>query len=129
MTAVLVDTHTLVWALIEPARLGAKARRVLTDPAVDVLVSAVSAWEISTKVRLKRFPEAQALVAGLEQHLTTLGAIRLPISVEHGLLAGALDWPHPDPFDRMLVAQAMTENVPLVTKDRAMQSAGVSLVW
>ncbi|MFM9033531.1 MAG: type II toxin-antitoxin system VapC family toxin [Mycobacterium sp.] len=113
----LLDTHVMLWALSEPARLGRKARKIIEHPASQLVVSAASAWEIATKHRLGKLPQADALLGAYSKHLDRLGAIRLPVSEEHALLAGRLEWEHRDPFDRMLAAQSMVESLILVTGD------------
>ncbi|HEX2704310.1 MAG TPA: type II toxin-antitoxin system VapC family toxin, partial [Candidatus Lustribacter sp.] len=105
----LLDTHTLLWALTDPASLGDGAAQVVRDADQTLVVSAASAWEIATKQRLGRLPHADAIVATYARHLRRLGAEPLPITDEHALLAGDLDWGHRDPFDRILAAQAMVE--------------------
>ncbi|WP_235939737.1 type II toxin-antitoxin system VapC family toxin [Occultella kanbiaonis] len=126
----LLDTHTLLWALTEPSRLGTESRRIITTRSSQLIASAASAWEISTKQRLGRLPQADALVGAYPRHLERLGVVRLPISEEHALLAGRLEWAHRDPFDRMLAAQAMIESLTLLTKDTAFSGLpGLATVW
>jgi len=126
----LLDTHTLLWALTDPASLGVTAGRIIRDVDQALLVSAASAWEIATKQRLGRLPHADVIVATYTRHLKRLRAEPLPITDEHALLAGRLDWDHRDPFDRMLAAQAMTESLTLVTMDPAFTSLpGVRTLW
>lgn len=126
----LLDTHTLLWALSEPDRLGAIARPVIADRSSALVVSAVSAWEISTKQRLGKLPQADALIGGYFHHLDRLEVSRLPINEEHALLAGRLDWAHRDPFDRMLAAQTMIESLTLVTDDTHLtRFLGAATMW
>lgn len=125
----LLDTHALIWALLEPDRLSQRAREAMEDPVNTLFVSSASAWEISTKHRLGRLPEASVLVSGYEEHLERLGAVELPITASHALLAGGLDGVHRDPFDRMLAAQAVIEGIPLVSKDAAFQLFPVRIWW
>lgn len=126
---VLLDTHVLLWALMEPEKLSRRARRLIDNPQTVLLVSSVSAWEIATKHRLGRLPEAEAVVRGYRSHLATLRATELTITGEHALLAGGMQVPHGDPFDRMLAAQALVEGVPLVTGDPAFRVLRVQTVW
>jgi PIN domain nuclease of toxin-antitoxin system len=126
---VLLDTHALLWAWTEPERLSPRARDVIESPANVLLVSSASAWEIATKHRLGRLPVAETVLRGYAHHLATLGATELPITSEHAVLAGTFDNPHRDPFDRMLVAQALVEGVPIVSLDDALKSFGVTLLW
>lgn len=125
----LLDTHVLLWALMEPAKLSPRAREILKDAANTVLVSPASAWEIATKHRLGRLPEAESVVRGYRRHLATLMATEVPITSEHALLAGSLGAEHRDPFDRMLAAQALVEGVSLVTGDPAFSALRVETVW
>ena len=128
--AVLLDTHALLWALTAPEQLGARARAVVEDPEVRLVVSAASAWELATKHRLGRLPQAEVLLGAYDSHLARLGAQELPIRSGHALLAGRLDWDHRDPFDRMLAAQAILEAIPLVSRDRAFaEGVGLPLIW
>lgn len=126
---VLLDTHVLLWALMEPAKLSPRARDILKDPAHTVLVSPASAWEIATKHRLGRLPAAESVVRGYRRHLAALMATEVPITSEHALLAGSLAAEHRDPFDRMLAAQALVEGVPLLTADPAFSALRVETVW
>lgn len=112
----LVDTHVLLWLLSQPERIGQPVREALADRANELLVSAASALEIATKVRLGKL-DAADLTPTLPRRLQRLGATVLPIGVEHALLAGSLSWNHRDPFDRLLVAQATVEDATLVTLD------------
>lgn len=128
--ASLLDTHTLLWALTDPASLSVRARRVISDPGSALVVSAASAWEVATKARLGKLPAADVLIAGWGRHLHRLGCTSLAVTDEHALLAGSLVWEHRDPFDRMLAAQSMCEGLPLITKDSAFTAlAGVATVW
>ncbi len=130
MTVLLLDTHAFVWAIADPDRLGTLAREHLEDPTVPVLVSAATAWELATKVRLGRFPEAEPVVAQFQDLVTTLGARELTVTTSHALRAGGLRWGHRDPFDRMLAAQALLEHTTLVTRDRAFSEVvGLDILW
>jgi PIN domain nuclease of toxin-antitoxin system len=96
----------------------------LNDPANDVLASAVSAFEVATKVRIGKLPEGGGrLVASWSEHVHELGAHELGLTSAQATAAGGLDWPHADPFDRLLVGQAMAEGLTLVTADRSMWAA------
>ena len=115
----LLDTHALLWALLEPARLSADAAALIRDPGNELLVSSASAWEIAIKHRLGRLPHAAAVVASYPAHLARLRADELPIRSAHSLLAGGFPVPHRDPFDRVLAAQAIAESAVLLTNDLA----------
>lgn len=126
----LLDTHVVLWALTDPARIGRTAREVIENRSARLVVSAVSAWEIATKHRLGKLPQADVLLDPYSKHLDRLGVIRLPVSEDHALLAGRLDWNHRDPFDRMLAAQAMVESLVIITGDPAFAGCpGVPTLW
>lgn len=129
-TGLLLDTHALVWAATAPDRLGPAARRAIESPATSLHVSAASAWELATKYRTGRFPEAEALVSGFDDVCDRLRARRLAITARHALRAGGFTWDHRDPFDRMLAAQALLDDLTLVTTDPAFAALpGLRLLW
>ncbi len=122
----LLDTHALLWAVSRPAALPAKVRSLLEDGGTEVFVSAASTWEIAIKKQLGKLDvEARALLA--ELHALGFGELR--ISFEHTLRAGALPPRHRDPFDRVLVAQALEEGLTLVTRDPAFRLYAVPTLW
>jgi PIN domain nuclease of toxin-antitoxin system len=94
-----------------------------------VLVSTASAWEIATKVRLGRLPGAEELAVDFQGFISREGFTTLGITVNHGIRAGLLPGPHQDPFDRMLIAQAQAENLPIATEERIFEAYGVRRVW
>ncbi len=127
---VLLDTHTFFWALADPKRLGPTASQVIRSRSTELVVSTVSAWELATKVRIGKMPSAVEVVHSYGEYLDRLGASALPISSRHALLAGSMRWEHRDPFDRMLAAQAMIEDLTLISADPAFSSlAGLRLRW
>ena len=126
---VLLDTHTLLWATLHPGALSKKAAALILDETIDIMVSAASAWEIATKVRLGRLPEAEALALHFMEDIDDAGYSLRAISVEDGLRAGRLVRDHQDPFDRMLVAQALNDSVPLISADEKLDGFGVQRIW
>jgi PIN domain nuclease of toxin-antitoxin system len=124
----LLDTHTLLWWATLDRRLSAKARRSITDDKTDVFVSAASAWEIATKVRIGRL-EWPAAAGTINAYVLGQEFRPLLISLEHAERAGQLQIAHRDPFDRMLIAQAQTEDLWLVSNEKVFDSAGVRRVW
>ena len=125
----LLDTHTLLWWLAGDKRLSRRARKVIGDAAATVYVSAASAWEIATKVRLGKLPDAEYLVSELGLHVASQGFSALDVSISHGLRAGALPGPHRDPFDRMLIAQAQAENLALISNEGVFDLYGITRFW
>ena len=115
----LLDTHVLLWLLSDPDRVPASVIERLADPGNDLLVSAATGLEIATKVRIGKL-DAANLPATLSDEIARIGAVRLPISLAHAVLAGSMSWSHRDPFDRILVAQATAENATLVTVDHTL---------
>lgn len=115
----LLDTHVFLWVLGQPTRIPSGVLRQLEDRRHDLLVSAASAMEVATKVRLGRLEGARTLVETWDARSREIGASQLSITAAHALRAGAMTWEHRDPFDRLLVAQAVIENIALVTTDRA----------
>lgn len=126
---VLLDTHALLWWLFDDPRLSVRARAIIADPDNIVMMSSASAWEIATKYRLGKLPEAGEAVHQLPELLERAQISVLPVSVAHALKAGLLPGPHRDPFDRMLIAQAAYEDLPLVTLDPAFVDYAVELIW
>ena len=126
---ILLDTHALLWWMIGDARLSPKARAAVGAEKAEVLVSAASAWELAMKVRLGKLPEAARLTHRLADSLAEQNFTPLAISIEHGRLGGLLPGQHRDPFDRILAAQALLEDLPLVTNDAAFASFGVKVLW
>jgi PIN domain nuclease of toxin-antitoxin system len=125
----LLDTHTLIWWMTSDSHLSRSAQSLIRDKHNVSLVSAASAWEIATKVRLGRLPAAEDLVQDFEFELTRERIEILPVSAEHGIRAGLLPGPHRDPFDRMLIAQALAENIPIVSNDQALDGYGAKRLW
>jgi PIN domain nuclease of toxin-antitoxin system len=126
---VLLDTHTLLWWLDGDRRLSRRARQTVADEANEVLVSAASAWEIATKVRIGKLPGAVDVAADVVGCLARQRFESLDITVLHAQRAGRLPGTHRDPFDRMLIAQAQIEDLPIVTNDEVFDGYGVTRLW
>jgi PIN domain nuclease of toxin-antitoxin system len=125
----LLDTHAFLWWLAGDVQLSPVARKAISEESNDIFVSAASAWEITTKHRLGKLPGAAAIVADVEGAIVDQGFFTMPIAVRHGQVAGALPGPHRDPFDRMLIAQAMIERLVLVTNEQTFAAYGVAQLW
>jgi PIN domain nuclease of toxin-antitoxin system len=111
------------------SNLSSTARTIIKDRNNVSLVSAVSAWEIATKVRLGKLPGAADLIQDFVEDLTRERIEILDVTAHHAIRAGLLPGPHKDPFDRMLIAQALAENIPIVSNDRALDGYGVNRLW
>jgi PIN domain nuclease of toxin-antitoxin system len=125
----LLDTHAFLWWLGGDAGLSVRARDAVADEANEIFVSAASTWEIATKHRIGKLPGVAAIVADLDGAISDQGFHGLPISVRHGQIAGALPGDHRDPFDRMLIAQAMQEALALVSNEHIFDRFGVARLW
>jgi PIN domain nuclease of toxin-antitoxin system len=125
----LLDTHALLWWLFDDPQLSQKARSIIAAGRNRIFVSSASAWEISTKRRIGKLPEARDVVERLPSYIRKERFEILPISLEHALYAGKLPGPHRDPFDRMLIAQSELEKLPLVTCDPVFGEYSVTVAW
>jgi PIN domain nuclease of toxin-antitoxin system len=126
---ILLDTHALIWWLAGDARLVARARDAIESERSQVFVSAASAWEIATKVRLGKLPGAAFIAYDIGRFIFEQGFQPLAISLEHGQRAGALPGPIKDPFDRMLIAQAILDGLHLVSIEQKFDAYGVLRLW
>jgi PIN domain nuclease of toxin-antitoxin system len=124
----LIDTHILLWWLFNDPKLNAECQDIIRNPENRILVSSVSAWEIATKYRIGKLPEAKQIVEEYSQILRQARFIELAISSAHALRAGSLPIAHRDPFDRMIMAQAELENLPVITYDEAFQTGLIQVI-
>ena len=126
---ILLDTHALLWWLTDDPALTKPARKVIAETGNVVFVSAASAWEIATKVRLGKLASAANLAADFSGHIEREGFQVLAISGEHAVRAGLFPGAHKDPFDRMLIAQAQAEDMPIVSNEVQFDLYGVRRLW
>lgn len=126
---VLLDTHALLWWVLGNAKLSPTAATVLGSPETTIVVSAVSGHEIATKYRLGKLAVPSRLAEHLDEVITENGWQSLALSVAHGQLAGRLPGTHKDPFDRMLAAQALLDDVAIVTNDAGIAGFGAKIIW
>jgi PIN domain nuclease of toxin-antitoxin system len=126
--AILLDTHSLLWWLDNDDRLSRRALEAIQNPITQVLVSVGSLWEIAIKQQLGKL-KASNLVNNFQKELDDAGFVELPISGVHAIRAAVLPINHRDPFDRLLIAQAEIENVPIVSRDSQFDAYGVHRVW
>lgn len=129
MSAFLFDTHALIWWWNDNPLLPQTVRRALSNPANAFFVSAASAWEVATKVRLGKWQEAEEAAELFEALCERNGFELLPVSVAHGLLAGSLPGEHRDPFDRMIAAQAIHDGLVVITRDPSLAALGCATFW
>ena len=128
-TRVLLDAHTLIWAISNPERLSPLAARIITDPPTQCLVSVATLWELAIKQSIGKLQLAQPVISLFESSKDQLNASMLPITAAHISTVATLPFHHKDPFDRMIVAQSMVESVPLVSADSALDMYGLDRLW
>lgn len=127
---ILLDTHTVLWAILTPHKLSPIALRTIGRASSTILVSAVSIWEIATKVRLGKLPEAEEIERDLLSVLENeAGYALIPIDAITALRAARFSSTHRDPFDRLIAAQALTVNIPVISADPKLDSFGVQRIW
>ena len=125
----LLDTHAFLWWLAGSERLSQPARQAIADEANDVLVSAASAWEIATKHRLGKLRGAEAIGLDVAGAIVGQGFEELAITVDDAGRAGGLPGPHRDPFDRVLIAQALARSLVLISIEELFDRYGVRRLW
>jgi PIN domain nuclease of toxin-antitoxin system len=126
---ILADTHTFLWFVTDAPQLSAKAKTLLEDDETERLFSIASVWEIAIKASLGKLTLRKPLEEFLPEQLAANRFTLLNISVEHAFQIAHLPLHHRDPFDRMLVAQCLTENLPLVSSDAALDAYGIKRLW
>lgn len=126
----LLDTHTFLWWVFADAKLSRRARAAIEDDTQNqVFVSAASAWEITTKHRIGKLPNAAVVAGDVAGTVAGEGFNELSVSVRHAQRAGGLAGHHQDPFDRMLIAQALLDDLTLVSNVRAFDAYAVERLW
>lgn len=125
----LLDTHAFLWWLAGDKLLPTSVRGFIADEATVVFVSAASAWEIATKVRIGKLPGAAEMATDIVGAVASQGFTPLAVTIAHAQRAGAIPGSLRDPFDRMLIAQSQIESVPLVTNETAFDAYGITRVW
>ena len=125
----LLDTHAFIWWFAGSEQLPLSARRLIEGDDNDVLISAASAWEIATKHRKGKLPEAEALSRDIAGAIASQDFEELAVTVDDAARAGALPAPLRDPFDRMLIAQALSRNLVLISNESLFDRYGVRRLW
>jgi PIN domain nuclease of toxin-antitoxin system len=126
---VLLDTHALLWAFLSPTQLSRSAAFAITKEENEIVVSAATAWEIATKVRIGKLPWAEELEREFLHHIATAGYVMAEITPEIALRAGRLPGDHRDPFDRIIAAHALAEDMPVISADLKLDAFGVRRLW
>ena len=125
----LLDTHAFLWAVLDDPQLSGRAKSLMLDAGNELLLSPASYWEIGIKVSLGRYVLHDDFEAFMERQTVYSEFTPLPISVKHAAVVATLPFHHKDPFDRMLIAQAMVEQVPVLSTDRAFDLYPVKRIW
>jgi PIN domain nuclease of toxin-antitoxin system len=125
----LLDTHTLLWYALGDPHLSSTARALILDPANEALISPASYWEIAIKVSLNRLALHQPYEDFIDVCLNQYRFVVLPVEARHTAALIAMPFHHKDPFDRLLIAQALVENIPIVSVDVALDPYGVTRLW
>ena len=129
MMRLLLDTHALLWWWKNAVQLGDGAKSALIDPDNEVFVSAASGWEVATKVRKGQLPAFAGSITTFADDVVRDGFQHLSVTVQHGLHGGSLSGPHKDPFDRLIAAQALLEDLIVVTRDAEIAAFGCKVLW
>ncbi|MEM9274507.1 MAG: type II toxin-antitoxin system VapC family toxin [Cyanobacteria bacterium P01_F01_bin.143] len=124
----LIDTHILLWWIFDDPKLDQNSRKIIQEPSNKILVSSASAWEIATKNRIGKLPEATELLADYDNILRKSRFDQLSITTAHALRAGLLPIQHRDPFDRMIMAQSELEKIPVITYDSAFKTGFIEVI-
>lgn len=125
----LLDTNVWLWSVLEPERIGRKAREAFADLSNEGFLSAVTSWEIAIKTAAGKLTLPEPPPSYVPRRMAEQGLRPLPISHPHALAVFALPDHHRDPFDRLLVAQAKLENLVLMTADRLLEKYPVDILW
>ncbi len=127
--AYLLDTHTLIWWWNEPERLSRSLVDLLGDPASSVSVSAISGLEIAIKVRIGQLPIMARRIEDFDAAIRHDGFLHLPVTHAHAVRGGLMPGSHRDPFDRIIAAQALTDDLTVVTRDAEISAFGCKVLW
>src|SRR5215217_1003585 len=125
----LIDSHALTWYVDQHQQLSSASHAAISDPANELLLSAGSIWEIAIKIGLGKLVLTQPFLPWMSQALSDLGITVLPITVEYADAQAGLPRHHSDPFDRLIVAQALVEELAIVSADASMDPYGITRLW
>jgi PIN domain nuclease of toxin-antitoxin system len=124
----LIDTHILLWWFFDDPKLSKLCREIIKNPDHHIFVSSVSPWEIATKYHIGKPPEAKDILPIYPQLLIQSQFLELTINSNHAIRAGTLPIKHRDPFDRMIMAQAEIEEMPVITYDKAFHTGLIEVI-
>jgi PIN domain nuclease of toxin-antitoxin system len=125
----LLDTHAFLWFVLKDAKLSAAARALILDPNNEVLLSPASCWEIAIKVSIGKYTLPEPFGVFMPREISNNQFDLLEIEVAHTAVVAALPFHHRDPFDRLLVAQALAEKIPLISADPVFDAYGLTRLW
>ena len=125
----LLDTQAFLWFVLNDARLSPTAQTLLVDPANELLFSPASYWEIAIKVSIGKYRVPGSFKDFMDRQIAVNQLSILPITVAHAAVVASLPFRHRDPFDRLLIAQSLAENVPLVSSDSVVDAYGATRLW
>ena len=125
----LLDTHTFLWFLLDDPRLSAASRAVIVDPLNKVELSPASYWEIAIKIRLQKYALPEPYQVFMEREIAASDLRILAIEPRHTAILTKMPFHHKDPFDRLLIAQALAESIPIVGADAIFDDYGVNRIW
>ncbi len=127
----LLDTHAFLWFVTNDAKLSANARGLICDPQHDVLISPASYWEVAIKVSMGKYPLTVPFQQFMEEGIVGNDFEILPVEIRHAAALAALPFPpnHKDPFDRLIVAQAIVEGIPVVSVDPKLDAYPITRLW
>jgi PIN domain nuclease of toxin-antitoxin system len=125
----LLDTHAFLWFVLNDSQLSPKALQLIVEPAHDILISPASYWEIAIKVSLGKYQIPGSFQVWMERQIAANAFQILPITITHAATVTTLPFHHRDPFDRLLVAQSLTEQISIISADRVFDSYFVLREW
>lgn len=125
----LVDTHAFLWALLSPEKLTDRARKIFFDPEAELLISIATPWEMAIKAGVGRLTDGAAILTNFESLLAVGGYHILETSIQHMIQSGLLPRYHKDPFDRLLIVQALDLRIPILSGDEVLDLYGVRRIW
>ena len=125
----LIDTHALLWFSLDDSRLSERARSAMMDRGNELLVSPATFWEIAIKISIGKYELREEFLPFFSQLMVDTEMTLLPITLKHASVVAGLPFRHRDPFDRLLIAQAISEEIPVLSADRELDSYSVTRIW